>query len=137
MEFSAQCGEPAAAPDPVAEDGVDEHGNEQAEDEEGLEGPSFRHAAGGDGSRRIHEHHLEEEERKNAYVIDLAVEEKAYCTQQLEIVSEHMNGPFVGDDAGGASQCRCIQTTAEHKGKTTDPKSEHSKSIDQKVHSHG
>ena len=75
-EVGAQLGEPAAAPDPVAIDGVDEHGNEEAVDAEGQELPALRHGPGGDGGRGVHKDHLEEEQGKDGDVIGTAGQEE-------------------------------------------------------------
>ena len=76
-KLAPSCDEPAAAPDPVAEDRVDEHRHEEAVDEERRPLPALGHGPGRDGHRRVHEDHLEEEQREDADVVDVGAQEEA------------------------------------------------------------
>ena len=68
-EVGAQLREPAAAPGPVAIERIGEGAHQHRGDREGQELPAFGACAGNDGQRRIHEHHLEQEDDHDAYVI--------------------------------------------------------------------
>src|SRR5579859_445562 len=56
-----QLREPAAAPGPVGENGVDERRDEEAIDTKGCPFPAFRHCSSWNSGGGVHEHHLEEE----------------------------------------------------------------------------
>ena len=103
------CGEPAAAPDPVAVHGIDDHGDKQAVDAEGRELPALGQGAGGDGGRGVHEDHLEEEEGHHRDVIGTPGQEKAFVAEEAEVLAEEMEGHFVaqiGAHAQGRSLAR-------------------------------
>ena len=76
-DVAAESAEPAAAPDPVAEDGVDDRSDEECVDDEGRELPALGHRAGRDGRRGVHEDHLEEEEADDDDVVGTAGQEEA------------------------------------------------------------
>ena len=87
-ELLAQRGQPAAAPDPVAEQRVDDHRHEEPEDEERRPLPALGHGAGRDRAGGVHEHHLEEEQREHADVVGVAAQEEALHAEEPERVAE-------------------------------------------------
>ena len=54
--------EPAAAPDPVTDHWINEHGGKRREEEEGQEPAALGNRTGNDGARRCRENQLEEQE---------------------------------------------------------------------------
>ncbi len=60
--------EPAAAPDPVAKDGIEESAHAETVDDKGKKFPALRACTGRNDGRRVHEHHLEEKEGKDTRV---------------------------------------------------------------------
>ena len=88
-EIGAQLRQPAAAPDPVAIDGVDDHRNEKAINDKSRELPAFRHGAGGDGGGGVHKHHLKEKQGEDADIIDPGTGQKeAFVAQDAEVFAE-------------------------------------------------
>ena len=78
----AELCEPASAPDPVAVNGIRQHADPEAIDDEMFEVPALGHPASGNGGRGIHEHHLEQKEAENSGVKHRRIEEKSLQTQQ-------------------------------------------------------
>src|SRR5205823_1911730 len=72
----AELREPAAAPDPAAEDRVDERADTEAEKAEALPAPALGARAGDDRRRRVHEDHHEEEPDDDRGVTAVAGEEE-------------------------------------------------------------
>ena len=80
-QVDAHLREPAVAPDPIAEDRIHDRADAAAIDHEGRELPSFRRASGRYRRGRVHEHHLEEEERERRRVIARALEQESLPAQ--------------------------------------------------------
>src|SRR6185369_10988357 len=68
-EAIADLSQPAAAPDPVAEDGVGESTHENAENEETLEAPALGTGTSDDGRGGVHERHHEQEHHDRGRVV--------------------------------------------------------------------
>ena len=81
---SAQLRQPAAAPDPVGVDGIDDRRDHEAEEHERGEPPALGHRAGGDGRGGVHEHHLKQEQRRHRRGVDGRREEEAARAEEAE-----------------------------------------------------
>ena len=75
-EIDAQLREPAAAPDPVAEYRIHHRADAAAINHERGKLPALSCATRWDGRRRVHEHHLEQEQAEQPGVISIPGQEK-------------------------------------------------------------
>ena len=123
-EVAAERREPAAAPHPVAEQRVDDHRHEEAEDAERRELPALGHRAGGDRRRGVHEHHLEQEEREHADVVAVAGQEEALRAEEAERVAEEVDGELVVERRRAAER-RQRADAAHVQREAADPVPEH------------
>ncbi len=105
-EIRAELGEPAAAPDPVAEERIHDRADAAAIDHERGELPALGGGAGRNRRRRIHEHHLEEEERKGGGVIAGALQQEPVPAEEAERLSEEVHRELVVQPAVAAQRCR-------------------------------
>ena len=99
--MEAQLAQPAAAPDPVAGDGIDESGDAEGVDAVGDELGALRHGAGDDGGSRGAEHGLEDQEREQGHARG----------KHVGIVAQN-KGVEAADDGAG---------TAEHEAEAQNP----------------
>ena len=91
--------QPAAAPYPVADDGIDDQGEHKGEDDEGEILDPFRHSAGDNGGRGPAEHQLEEEFPPERHVgsqgpvierqILFTQDEQVLCADKGVVASKH------------------------------------------------
>ena len=95
----AQVGQPAAAPDPVAHDGVDDQGEHKGEHDKGDVLDPLCHRAGHDGGGGAAEHQLEEELPPEGYVggqgvvvegeVALAQDKQVLGAEEGVVAAEH------------------------------------------------
>src|SRR5664279_953699 len=112
----AELSEPAAAPDPVTEDRVDEAADDDAEDEEALEAPALGTRTRHDGRRGVHEDHHEEKENNGCRVVAGATQEEARRAKESPSVvaihgrtdGEHVIERRDTAEAGGTANRRAI-----------------------------
>jgi hypothetical protein len=136
-EHLAELRKPSGSPDPVCVQRIDKAADDESIDDERLEVPAFRHRAGRDRRGRIHEHHLEQEEREDRSVIGHAGKEKPGCAEKAEILAEQVYGEFVRQECGPAAEARHAADAAHLEREAADPIPEHAERIDHEVHGHG
>jgi hypothetical protein len=83
-EVGAKLRQPSGAPHPVGENRIHEHRHEEPEDDECGELPAFSHRAGRDGPSRVHEHHLEQEQRKHSDVVGVATQKETLQAEETK-----------------------------------------------------
>src|SRR5947209_4812343 len=76
--------QPAASPHKVSIDWIPYHGDEESIDHERGEPPAFGHGARWNGGRGVHKHHLEEEHREHADIIDAVPQEESLRAENAE-----------------------------------------------------
>ena len=137
----AELCEPTAAPDPVAEERIDEAADDNAEDKEALEAPALGTRTGDNGCRGVHEDHHEEEENDGRSVVAASSQEEARRTEQsptVVTVDRRANGEHVierrnATEAGRTTNRRTIHTAA-HEREAAREKAKHAECVHQKVH---
>src|SRR5262249_22966900 len=124
-----QLEEPATTPGPVAEDRVDEGTDQEAPDDEGLPRPTLSHGAREDRRGGVHEHHLEEEQDRDARVERLRAEEEALVAEEppgrltdgdRRLLVEHTDA---GAEVPGAAD------PTEHDREAADPEADHAQAV--------
>src|SRR5436305_1923928 len=79
-EVLAELREPAATPDPVTVNGIREHADPEAVDDEVPEIPAFRHRSRGNRRRGVHEDHFKEEQGHDGRIEHRRTEEEPFKT---------------------------------------------------------
>ena len=100
--------QPAAAPNPAAEDRIQNRAHEEFAKEEPPEGDPFTNGANDDVSGRLHEHHLKERQAQTAGIVTWAGEKKAPATQEPPLAAAEEEVVERGDAAeicGGRINC--------------------------------
>ena len=78
----AQLRQPAAAPDPAAEDRIENRAHEELAEQERAEGDALADRADDDVAGRLHEHDLEQRERVDAGVVAGAAQEESLAAEE-------------------------------------------------------
>ena len=105
-------------------------------DAKGLELPAFRHGAGGDGGRRVHEHHLEEEQADDADIIVFPLKKKPRLANMPKSLPNRCSGEFVIERRHPA-QAGITARAAEHQPETQYIEPEHAQPVNHHIHGHG
>src|ERR1043166_4285160 len=94
-EVRAEISEPAVAPDPIPKEGVHHRADAAAVNHERGELPSLGGAAGRNCCGRVHEYHLEQEQRERRCVITGALQQESLGAEQAEKLPEEVDAEFV------------------------------------------
>jgi hypothetical protein len=134
-EVLAQHRQPSAAPHPVGVDGIDDGGDDEAEEHEGDELPALGHGPGGDGGGGVHEHHLEEEHRRHRRRVVGERQKESFHAEESELMAAEVESELLrqrGVPAEGAHRADAahLQCEAER------PEAENPDGVDEKVHGH-
>src|SRR5262245_48006360 len=135
-KIAAKCGQPTAAPDPVAVNRIHDRSNEEAVDHECRILPAFGHSTGRNCCGRIHKHHLEEEQCEYGHVIRMAAQEETCCSKQTERLSKECDRDFFVQSRITAHSADRAKTP-KHDGESSHIEGKHSEGIDHEVHCHG
>src|SRR5256885_5355004 len=126
----AQHRQPAAAPHPVSEEGIDDRSYKQTVNDECGILPAFGHRACRNRCGGVHEHHLEEEQCKNGYVIGRAREEEACAAEETEALPKEIDCHLV-IQSGVAAHGSYSAEAPEHYAETEHVESDHAQRIDE------
>ena len=91
----AEVCQPSAAPDPSADQRVDDHADPEAHQDEPGELQALGHGPRGDGCRGVHEHHLEQEECEDSADIAHAIRQEESVTAQDSALGSKLDEPVV------------------------------------------
>jgi hypothetical protein len=126
---------PPPAPHPVGVDRIDDGGDDEAVKDERRKSPPLRHGAGGDGGRRVHEHHLEEEHGGDGGSVVGEREKEAARAEEPEVVTGDIDHEFsrqrrIAPERRHRADAAHLQTEADR------PEAKDADGIDEKIHRH-
>ena len=83
-KIDPQLRQPAAAPGPITEEGIEDHRHKKPKHKEGTQFPAFSHRPSGNGCSGVHKYHLEQEDGEHPHIVGIAAQEPAVRGKQAK-----------------------------------------------------
>ena len=135
VEVCAKLGEPAATPNPVAENRIDDRRHEQDEIDKRSKLPPLGHRPGRNRGGDVREQSLREKQGEHAPIDHLGGQKELGEAEQAELVAEERDRDLAIRESVTADRSAAADS-AVHQRKADGKESQHAQGIDHQVHRH-